>query len=530
MLCERYDPVNLFDMIAPLSLKQEPELERLDRLLEDDALFQLVKADLARRAPRTLTHGRHSTPVAVILRMLVVQRLYHWSYEQTEYFVGDSRRLRQFCRLGLHTPPDDTTLIRWAQQITPETMEQLNHRVVELARQAKVTRGRKLRVDTTLVETTMHHPTDGSLLADGVRVLSRLLRGAKAAGGEALGLGARVFASHTRAARQWVRVIHGLARRVREAEAERKQRPRRERAAGDRGRKRPSAVAAAGPEARAGAASALVGAPATPPPPTPPGAPAGAPPEKKRRQAQAAMQEAYASLIAVAKQSVAQAKRVRGALGEREEARVKQLCQELDAVVPRVQQVIRQAERRVIAGERVPAKEKLVSLFEPHTQIVKRGKAGRVVEFGRKVLLDEVEGGMISGYRILPEPGSDAPYLKASLENHQERFGRAPRLLAGDRGFYSPGNEALAKARGVKRVAIPYAGKAPPERVQEEKQRWFRTGYRFRAGIEGRISVAKRRFGLDCCRDHGEAGMGRWVGWGVVTSNLVQIARATAAG
>jgi transposase, IS5 family len=529
MRCERYDPLNLFDLMAPLSLQQEPELDRLDRLLEDDTLFQLVKADLAHRAPKSLTHGRHSTPVEVILRMLVVKRLYQWSYEQTEYFVGDSLRLRQFCRLGLHTPPDDTTLIRWAQQITPATVEQLNHRVVELARQAKVTRGRKLRVDTTLVETTMHHPTDGALLADGVRVLSRLLRRAKAAGGEARGLGARVFASHTRQARQWVRVIHGLARRVREAAAAATPKPRRERAAGGKGRKRPSPEAAVGPEAPAGAAPAQAAAPATPPPPTPPAA-AAAPQEKKRRQAQEAMQAAYARLIAVAKQSVAQAKRVRGALGEREEARLKPLGDALDAVVPRVEQVIRQAERRVIAGETVPAPEKLVSLFEPHTQIVKRGKAGRGVEFGRKVLLDEVEGGIISGYRLLPEPGSDAPYLKASLENHQERFGRAPRLLAADRSFYSPTNEALAKAMGVKRVAIPYAGKAPPERVQAEKQRWFRTGYRFRAGIEGRISVTKRRFGLDCCRDHGEAGMGRWVGWGVVTSNLVQIARATAVG
>ena len=528
MLCERYDPVNLFDLIAPLSLKKEPELERLDRLLEDDALFQLVKADLARRAPKTLTHGRHSTPVAVILRMLVVKRLYQWSYEQTEYFVGDSLRLRQFCRLGLHAPPDDTTLIRWAQQITPETVEQLNHRVVELARQAKVTRGRKLRVDTTLVETTMHHPTDGALLADGVRVLSRLLRGAKAAGGEALGLGARVFASHTRHARQFVRVIHGLARRVREAEAGTKPGRAAGRRAGGTGGKPPgqSAIEAAPtppePPAKSGSEGKA--------PPAATAAPAAALPEKKRQRAQAAMKEAYGHLIAVTQQSVAQAQRVRAALGERPDGVAKKLCQELDTFVPQVEQVIRQAERRVIAGETVPAKEKLVSLFEPHTQIVKRGKSGRVVEFGRKVLLDEVEGGIISGYRVLAEPGSDAPYLKGSLENHQERFGRAPYLLAGDRGFYSPANEALAKEMGVKRVAIPYAGKAPPERVKEEKQRWFRTGYRFRAGIEGRISVAKRRFGLDCCRDHGEAGMGRWVGWGVVTANLVQIARATAAG
>jgi IS5 family transposase len=529
MLCERYDPVNLFALLPQLSLKKEPVLERLDQLLEDDALFQLVQADLARRAPKTLTHGRHSTPVEVVLRMLVVKRLYDWSYEQTEDFVGDSLRLRQFCRLGLHAPPDDTTLIRCAQQITPATVAQLNQRVVELARQAKVTRGRKLRVDTTLVETTMHHPTDGALLADGVRVLARLLRRAKAAGGEALGLGPRLFASHTRAARQWVRVIHGLARRVREAEAATKPKPRRERVASGTGQKRASPEGAAGPEAPASAAPAPAAAPGAAPPRTSP--PAATPPhEKKRRQAQEAMQAAYARLIAVARQSVAQAQRAQGALGAREEPRLQRLREEMATVVPRVEQVIRQAERRVIAGESVPAKEKLVSLFEPHTQIVKRGKSGRVVEFGRKVLLDEVEGGIISDYRVLPEAGSDAPYLKESLETHRARFGRAPHLLTADRSFSSPANEALAQAMGVKRVAIPYAGKAPPERVQAEKARWFRRGYRFRAGIEGRISVTKRRFGLDCCRDHGEAGMGRWVGWGIVTANLVQIARATAAG
>jgi IS5 family transposase len=530
MLCDRYDPVNLFDAIPQLSWKQDPALEQLDRLLEDDALFQLLKTDLARRAPKTLTCGRHSTPVEVILRMLVVKRLYHWSYEQTEYFVGDSLRLRQFCRLGWHAPPDDTTLIKWANLIQPTTLEQFNDRVVALARQRKVTRGRKLRVDTTLTGTTMHHPTDGSLLADGVRVLSRLLREAKALGGETMGLGRRVFASHHRHARQFVRVIHGLARRVREAEAAGKQ-GRRPEGKGGGGRPRAGAGAAGGEGEAAQCASGRDGRVASPTPETPPTVAAGrAPQEKKRRATQEAMKEASAGLLAVTRQSVAQAQRVRAALGADADPRVTRLCQELDTFVPRVQQVIRQAERRVMLGETVPAKEKLVSLFEPHTQIVKRGKAGRRVEFGRKVMLDEVEGGIISGYRILAEPGRDAPYLKESLEHHQQQFGKAPYLLAGDRGFSSAENEALAKEMGVKRVAIPYAGKAPPERVAQEKERWFRAGYRFRAGIEGRISVNKRRFGLDCCRDHGEAGMGRWVGWGVVTSNLVQIARATAAG
>ena len=137
-----------------------------------------------KRYPNSGRLGRHSTPVEVILRMLVVKRLYGWSYQQTERFVSDSIVLRQFCRLYLESTPDDTTLIRWANQIGPQTVASLNDRAVELARSLKVTRGRKLRVDSTVVETNVHHPTDSRLLSDGVRVVSRLLRRAREALGE----------------------------------------------------------------------------------------------------------------------------------------------------------------------------------------------------------------------------------------------------------------------------------------------------------------------------------------------------------
>ena len=161
-----------------VELRFEPELAELDRLLEDDQIFQQVKADLSRRRPHTMETGRPSTPVEVILRLLIVKHLYTWSYAQTEHFVGDSLVLRQFCRLGLEPVPYHTTLMRWANLLQPETMHRLLDRVTELARSLKVTRGRKLRIDSTVVETTIHHPSDSSLLADGVRVLSRLLRSA----------------------------------------------------------------------------------------------------------------------------------------------------------------------------------------------------------------------------------------------------------------------------------------------------------------------------------------------------------------
>ena len=181
MLRDRYEPMNLFALVSALSLALDPVLTQLDRVLDDDTLFQAVKADLAQRFPRTLIDGRPSTPVEVILRMLVVKHLYGWSDEATERWVSDSLVWRQFCRVYAAPVPDDTTLLRWANLIQPATLHRLLDHVVVLARSLKVTRGRKLRIDGTVVETTIHHPTDSTLLYDGVRVLSRTLAKAKQA-------------------------------------------------------------------------------------------------------------------------------------------------------------------------------------------------------------------------------------------------------------------------------------------------------------------------------------------------------------
>jgi IS5 family transposase len=461
MLRERYDPMDLFILVPALSFAMEPVLAQLDRLLEDDLLFQHVKADLRRRAPHTSTRGRPSTPVEVILRMLVVKRLYGWSYEETEHFVADSLVLRQFCRVYLEAVPDDTTLLRWAHLIEPATLAALNERVVGLARSLKATRGRKLRVDSMVVETNIHHPTDSGLLGDGVRVLSRLLRRAKAAVGHAAPPGPQAFRSRVRSVRRLLRQLHRLARRKGEGATEQLQRP-------------------------------------------------------------------YERLLAVARKTQAQAVRVCTLLRGQTLPSAPRLVRQFEQVLPRVERVIAQTVRRVLHGEVVPAQAKLVSLFEPHTQIIVRRKTGKAVEFGRKVWLEEVEGGIISGCRVLAEAGQDSPYLPDSLVAHQRRFGKPPHLLAADRGVYSTANEAVAQQARIPRIVIPYAGKAPPARVALERTAWFRRGLRFRAGIEGRISVLRRRFGLDRCRDHGEAGLGRWVGWGIVTANLVTIAHTLA--
>jgi transposase, IS5 family len=458
MLRDRYEPKDLFAYVPKLSMEMDPVLTQMDRLLDDDLVFQRVRADLAKRYPQTLTRGRPSTPVEVILRMHTVKHLYGWSYEETEHFVNDSLVLRQFCRVYLESVPDDTTLIRWANLIGPETLVQLNDRAVELARLLKVTRGRKLRVDSTVVETNIHHPTDSGVLGDGVRVVSRLLRRARKVVGDAGDLSREVFRTRTRSVRRLAQQLHRIARR-------------------------------------------------------------------KGEQAAEEMKETYAKLITVAKASRAQAQEVCAALRQEAKEPAQQLVEQFEHTLPLLDQAIDQAKRRVIDGEVVPAAEKLLSLFETHTQIIVRHKAGKPVEFGRKVFLDEVDGGIISRYEILKEVEPDDKQLEASLQGHQQRFGRPPYLLAGDRGCHSPGNEQLAEKAGVKRVVLPKKGRLSPERQKHEKQRWFRRGMRFRSGSEGRISVLKRRYGLDRSLNHGEEGFGRWVGWGILTANLATISR-----
>jgi transposase, IS5 family len=465
MLTDRYDPVDLFTHVPGLRLQMEPVLAQLDALLDDDFLFQRVKADLARRHPHSLTHGRRSTPVEVVLRMLVVMRLYRWSFAQTEYWVNDSLVLRQFCRVYLQPVPDDTTLIRWANLIGEQTLAALNERVVQLARRLQVTRGRKLRVDTTVVPTNIHHPTDSGLLGDGVRVLSRLLRRARRLAEQVpalAALGKAVFRTRTRSCRRLAQQFHRLAR-------------------------------------------------------------------KKGPDAIAAMKQAYERQLAVTRASVRQAQQVVAALASATPA-ARRLRERFENFLPLVEQALQQAWRRVIAGEAVAAKEKIVSLFEPYTQIITRHKAGQPVEFGRKLWLDEVEGGIVSGWALPQEGGgTDQPYLGAALQRHCERFGRAPHLLAGDRGVSSPENERLAQDMGVKRVVLPWVGRASPDRRKQERSDWWRRGFRFRAGIEGRVHVLQRDFGRERCPYRGEAGMGRWVGWGIVAHNLIRISRVQAA-
>jgi IS5 family transposase len=459
MLRDRYQPMNIFDLFPDSPFTMDPVLAELDHTLDDDIVFQKVKADLAKRSPHTLTDGRPSAPVEVILRLLVVKHLYNWSYEATEFWVNDSLSLRQFCRIYLETVPDDTAMIRWANLIQPDTLHTLLDHVTLLARTLKVTRGRKLRMDGTVVETNIHHPTDSSLLTDGVRVLTRTLKKAQALLQDSTALARTVFRDRRQSARRQAKAIEDALR-------------------------------------------------------------------QRGEQADKLRQGAYRRLLAITQATVRQVQQAATALKEQGTQAATKLADRLDHMRSLVEQVITQTTKRVLQGESVSADEKLVSLFEPHTAIIRKGKIHKPTEFGRMVWLSEVEGGIVSRYDILDGNPGDSEQFKPSLDHHIAVFTKPPHLVTADRGVFSFANEEYAHAQGVKYVAIPKPGAISDERKAHEKQGWFRRGYAWRSGSEGRISLLKRRFGLDRCRYHGDAGMERWVGWGIIAHNLRVMARA----
>jgi transposase, IS5 family len=461
MLQDRYDIDKFFEDILKLTNQMDPVLAKIDQLLDDEALYQLIRNDLAKRYPMTEQTGRNSTPVEVILRMLAVKRLYGLSYERTEYQVRDSLVLRKFCRVYFQAVPDDTTLIRWAGLVQPETLERFNHRLTQLATQLKVTKGRKLRTDGTVVETNIHYPSDSSLLADSVRVLGRMLRRAKEVLHEKADLPQQIF-------RNRIRSVRRLARQVGEAM----------RKSGDTAR------------------------------------------EQGLR--------AYRKLVKATQQTIEQAQQVLPALQALTGKEVDKLSEVLATFIPRAEQVVSQTVRRVFQGEKVPASEKIVSLFEPHTDIIRRNKARKPTEYGHKVWLDEVDGGIVTRWQVLEGNPNDDQQWVPSLEHHIECFGRPPNQMSGDRGVHSPQNEQIAQQRGVKRVILPQPGRKSEARKRHEKQRWFQQGRRWHAGVEGRISVLKRRNELDRCRDHGVQGFDKWIGWGVIANNLMVMGRKVA--
>jgi IS5 family transposase len=204
---------------------------------------------------------------------------------------------------------------------------------------------------------------------------------------------------------------------------------------------------------------------------------------------------------------------------------IEQLRQQIEHFCQLGSHVIDQARRRALDGEQVPNSEKIYSIFEPHTDLIKRGKVRTPVEFGHKVFLAESAQGLITQYKVLKGNPSDDIHVAPSLRRHRQAFDRAPELYGTDRGFFSERNLASCTQAGVKIVCIPQrGGKKTKEREAYESSAAFKQGQRFRAGIEGRISVLVRGRGMKRCLAEGPQRFEMWVGAAVLANNLMRIA------
>jgi IS5 family transposase len=333
--------------------------------------------------------------------------------------------LRWFADFYGQPVPKHDAFHRAFVKITPETMKAVNAALVQAAVAMGLEDGHKLRVDTTVVQTDIHYPTDSTLLWDVVRVVTRLVGRLGKASGQPI----KGFHNRTRAARRRMQAIQRMS-----------------------------------------------------------------PKQRAARQ-----KSTYRELIGIAQEVVEggrralrQTRNIRGADPLRQ-LTIGQLQAEIDHFCGLGDRVIDQARRRVLEGEQVPTAEKIYSIFEAHTDLIKRGKVLTPVEFGHKVFLAESARGLITQYDVLDGNPSDEDHVAPSLERHIAAFGSAPQVYGCDRGFFSDENVLACQRSGVDVVSMPQrGGKKTLAREAYEKRPEFKKGQRFRAGIEGRISVLFR--------------------------------------
>jgi IS5 family transposase len=427
-----------------------------DQLLEDETLVELVFEAQGERHAHSATKGRAQTPAEIALRLLLLKHVRNWSFDTLEREVAANLVYRDFTRIGVRKVPDAKTLARIAQALGGEVMGELHERLVGMAQERGVVRGRKMRVDTTVVETNIHYPTDSKLLGDGARVLTREMKKIEQQAGKLK----RKVRDRTRSVNRRVLAIATASRHKGEAG------------------------------------------------------------EQKRKKE-------YRELLRLTRQILNDSQRVLEEIGLRRKPGLKALGQGLTVMANRVRKVVRQTKARILDGmTQLPGK--IVSLFEPHSEIIRKGKASKPTEFGKLVQVAEAENQIITHYEVFEQRPSDRELLTGAVKEQTRRLGRVPRLVTADAGYYAHAHERALQQMGVHRVAVPNRSTRSPERKKLEKSRWFKKAQAWRTGCEGRISVLKRRHGLRRCLYRGMEGTKRWVGWGVLADNLINMGKALA--
>ncbi|WP_063796744.1 ISNCY-like element ISChcr1 family transposase [Chondromyces crocatus] len=394
--------------------------------------------------------GRQGMSAEQVLRVLILKQMQDFSYEELEFHLADSATYRAFCGLGIaDTAPSKSTLQRNIKVISEQTLEAIHRMVVACAKREGVDNGKRVRVDSTVINAAIHPPTDSSLLKDSVRVLTRLLS----------------------RARRWTKKKSTDHRR--------------------RAKRRALGITHA-------------------------------------RSAEQRL-PLYRDLIAVTKKTL-RAARVASSILPRvqagkEQAEVDRLVEQLRYHVLAAERVLDQAERRVLRGQSVPAQQKVVSIFEPHVDVIV--KDHRETLYGHKVFFSAGASGLVVDVVVPRGNPADSAMATTMMTRHVEICGEPPKQAAFDGGFASQSNLDALKGLGIRDVAFSKRrGLDVMEMVKSP--RIYRALRNFRAGIEGIISYLKRAFGLARCDWRTLASFRAYVMASVIAANLLTIALGVA--
>ena len=408
-------------------------------------IADLVYDDLVRGLDDPETGRDGDMTAEQVFKVLLIKQMNGFSYRQLEYHLADSRTYRWFCDFGIGDKiPSESTLNRDIKKVRPETLETINRSFLRIANKEGLEKGRKVRVDCTVTESNIHHPTDSSLLWDSVRVLCRLTERAN----EEFGM--KVPDHRLRAKKRAMGILNAKNDKIR----------------------------------------------------------------KKH----------YRDLLKVTKKVVSDAEGVLASLAAIGASNITALsiCTELSHYLPLIRRVLEQTKRRVILGEKLKPEEKLVSIFEPHTDIIVKDR--RDTYYGHKLAITGGASGLLTDLFIEDGNPADATIAQRMIDRQKEIYGRVPRQAAFDGGFASKPNLASIKKQGVKDVA--FSKKRGLKIDEMTKSTWVYKQLRnFRAGIEGMISFLKRSFGLTRCTWRGLASFKAYAWSSVVTANLLLMAR-----
>ena len=440
---------------------------RISAILDDNpGIVEAIHNDLDEALEEAVVEDRHGAKFKytsdTVLRILLCQIIEGCSLREIVIRVDDSNFLRFFVRICNGPMIDFTTFCRLKNRIKPQTWKQVNELLARAAVEARLIDGGQLRLDTTAVETNIHWPTDSALLWDTYRTLARYIERIREI--DPVMVGDR---------RLLIKKVKKLEQRIaRQA--------------------------------------------------------------SKHTSTGATLEPLYIQLIGLVENIHEWSGDIATALAHNfarqrysplDQATMEFLLQEMLHYRVLGEQVIDQARRRILDKEQVPNEEKIFSIFEPHTELLIRGKAAKPLEFGHMIQIGQVNGKFITEYEVFETKPVEYELLEPALEHHERLFGDYPDTVAADKGYYENMAQIEHLGKKIEVVAIAKKGKRTEEQTQRETDPAFRHGQRFRAGVEGTISFLKRVLGLFRCYNKGWEHYVATVGATILAHNLLILAR-----